>query len=91
MRQAGNGLEALSTLAREEVEVVVLDVKMPEMDGLTALARIKAEYPDVEVILLTGHVSAADGVAGMIERSLRLPVQTGGNRAPSRQDPPGFR
>ena len=79
VRQAGNGLEALSTLAREEVEVVVLDVKMPEMDGLTALARIKAEYPDVEVILLTGHVSAADGVAGMMNGAfdyLSKPVET---------------
>ena len=79
VRQAGNGLEALSTLAREDVEVVVLDVKMPEMDGLTALARIKAEYPDVEVILLTGHVSAADGVSGMMNGAfdyLSKPVET---------------
>jgi len=38
---------------------------MPQMDGLTALGRIKASHPDIEVILLTGQASASDGVAGM--------------------------
>lgn len=42
---ANNGVHALEVLARENPDVVTLDVNMPEMDGLTCLARIMAESP----------------------------------------------
>jgi len=45
--------------------VVILDVKMPQMDGIEALKRIKAEYPLVEVIMLTGHATVETGIEGM--------------------------
>lgn len=65
VEEAGGGREALEKLAAREAEVVVLDVKMPEMDGLTAMGRIKDLHPAIEVILLTGQASTADGVEGM--------------------------
>ncbi|MDO9262359.1 MAG: response regulator [Desulfosalsimonadaceae bacterium] len=46
-------------------DVVVLDVKMPGMNGIEVLGWLKANYPRTEVILLTGHASAVDGVEGI--------------------------
>ncbi|MBW2619664.1 MAG: response regulator, partial [Deltaproteobacteria bacterium] len=63
--QAGSGQEALALLEKRPADVVVLDVKMPGMDGLTALAKIKEGHPKTEVILLTGQASPQDGVAGI--------------------------
>jgi DNA-binding NtrC family response regulator len=42
-----------------------LDVKMPGMDGLNVLRRIKAAWPDTEVIILTGHASIETAMEGM--------------------------
>lgn len=57
---AYNGKEALSAVEEEEPDVIVLDVKMPGMDGIEVLQRIKKAYPNVEVIILTGHGSEQD-------------------------------
>jgi len=65
VQQASNGEEGLSALERHQVDIVVLDVKMPGMGGIETLGRIKERYPSREVILLTGHASAEDGVAGI--------------------------
>ena len=63
---AVGGAEALAALAADDlVEVVVLDVKMPGMDGIQALDRIKAEYPLVEVVMLTGHATVETAIEGM--------------------------
>jgi len=62
---AENGQEALSILGRTAVDVVVSDVKMPGISGLELLARIKQEFPETEVILLTGAATTQDGVEGM--------------------------
>ncbi len=63
---AFSGAEALKTLEKDaSIEVVILDVKMPQMDGIEALKRIKAEYPLVEVIMLTGHATVETGIEGM--------------------------
>ena len=64
--QAGGGEEALQRLDQGTTHVVVLDVKMPDMDGLTTLSRIKEKRPGVEVILLTGQACAQDGVVGIM-------------------------
>ena len=65
MREVGShvvfdGESALEMMADDEPEVMVLDLKMPGIDGLEVLKRTKAERPDVEVIILTGHGSEAD-------------------------------
>jgi len=65
VRTASDGREALDLLENHSVEVVVTDVKMPNMNGIELLGRIKEKYPDIEVILLTGHVAASDGVEGI--------------------------
>ncbi|MBW2622252.1 MAG: response regulator [Deltaproteobacteria bacterium] len=52
-----SGKAALAALGRHHIDVVVLDVKMPDMDGIEVLQKIKKEYPEVEVILLTGHAN----------------------------------
>lgn len=57
VRTAGSGLEALDDLEREPRDVILLDVKMPGMSGIEALAAIKKIDPNVEVIILTGHAS----------------------------------
>lgn len=50
-----SGPKALETIATHDVGAVVLDVMMPEVDGLETLRRIKSEHPDVEVIMFTGQ------------------------------------
>jgi len=55
--EAGNGREAVSLARALHPDVVLLDVRMPEMDGLQALAAIKAEMPDVSVVMLTVYAS----------------------------------
>ncbi len=51
------GQEALAEIQSRPYDVVLLDIRMPEMDGITALREIKKIAPDVEVIILTGHAS----------------------------------
>jgi DNA-binding NtrC family response regulator len=53
----GSGREALEVLKEQGADVVLLDLRMPEMDGITALKAIKEADPDIEVIVLTGHAS----------------------------------
>jgi DNA-binding NtrC family response regulator len=59
------GADALAYLADAPCDVVLLDVKMPEIGGLEVIRRIKEERPGLEVILLTGHGSAHDVEKGM--------------------------
>ena len=63
--QAGNGEECLSIMERMPMDVVVLDVRMPGMNGIEVLGRIKKSYPGTEVIMLTGHATTQDGVDGI--------------------------
>ncbi|WP_054032844.1 response regulator [Desulfatitalea tepidiphila] len=62
---AYSGQECLEKLARTAVDVVILDIKMPGMDGIQTLREIKGMFPLVEVILLTGHGTTETAVKGM--------------------------
>lgn len=62
---ADSGARALALLGRELVHVVVLDVKMPEMDGIETLRAIKRDFPMVEVIMLTGHATVESAIEGL--------------------------
>jgi two-component system, OmpR family, response regulator len=62
---AGGGREALAKLAESPVDVVVLDVRMPDMDGIETLKEIKKVMPSVEVIMLTAHADVQVAVEGM--------------------------
>ncbi len=54
---AYDGEEALSLMEKDEPEVMVLDLKMPGIDGIEVLRRVKRDHPRTEVIILTGHGS----------------------------------
>jgi len=60
-----SGEKALAFLNEHAVDVVVLDVRMPGMDGIETLRELKKRHPLVEVILLTGHASLEVAIEGM--------------------------
>lgn len=55
VRTAANGREGLDILRHDAIDVTVLDIWMPEMDGLEVLKQIKLEWPDQPVIMMSGH------------------------------------
>ena len=62
---ASSGMEALQKLKKLNIQVVILDVKMPGMDGIATLKRIKRDFPLIEVIMLTGHGTIESAVEGV--------------------------
>jgi DNA-binding NtrC family response regulator len=62
---AGSGDAALEILDTVDIDVVLLDVKMPGKDGIQVLKEIKKNTPLVEVIMLTGHASVEAAISGM--------------------------
>jgi DNA-binding NtrC family response regulator len=62
---ASSGAAALAALEVRPVDVVVLDVRMPDLDGIAATKIIKARHPVTEVILLTGHASLEASMEGL--------------------------
>jgi len=64
--KAFSGEEALRILKENQnVEVVILDVKMPGMDGIETLMEIKRRYPLAEVMMLSGHADVESAIEGM--------------------------
>ncbi|MGA2401008.1 MAG: response regulator [Syntrophobacteraceae bacterium] len=61
----GSGKEALLLLQEQSFDVVILDVRMPGMDGIETLKEIRKRSPLTEVIMLTGHGSVESGIQGM--------------------------
>lgn len=57
--------EAFNILKENEVHIIILDIKLPEMDGLSALEIIKEKYPDVEVIMISGHGDMSSVIEAM--------------------------
>lgn len=64
---ANSGHEALALLAHHQVDIVLSDLKMPDGDGVELLKSIKKDYPDIEVILLTGYGTIETAVDAMRE------------------------
>jgi DNA-binding NtrC family response regulator len=60
-----SGIKALKLLEDESFDVVILDVKMPGMDGIETLREMKRKRPLMEVIMLTGHASVESGMQGI--------------------------
>ncbi|MCP4349650.1 MAG: response regulator [Desulfobacterales bacterium] len=58
-------VDALSKLDEETYDAIILDLKMPEMDGLEALAAMKEKNPELQIILLTGHATVEKGIEAM--------------------------
>ena len=62
---AESGADALALLAKESVDLVVSDMRMPEMDGAVFLAKVRQTWPDTVRLLLTGHADMAQTVSAM--------------------------
>ena len=58
--EAQNGKEAVAFVRERKPDVVLMDLRMPEMDGVTAIQHIKSSYPDVHILVLTTYESDAD-------------------------------
>lgn len=76
---AANGSEALAVLAEEEFDIVITDIRMPEMDGITLMKEIKMRSPRVPVIIITGYAHAYTrqkvyeaGADGFLSKPFRL-------------------
>lgn len=65
VRVANDSKEGLEEFTRQPSNVVVLDIRMPEMDGVQTFKAIKAVDPDVQVIFLTGHVDTDCAMEGI--------------------------
>jgi DNA-binding response OmpR family regulator len=78
VRGAESGAMALEMLAEEVPDVVVLDLRMPGMDGIETLAKIRERHGTVPVIILTGHGDTGNALAGIsleIHDFLQKPVE----------------
>jgi len=63
---AFSGEEALERLdSNKDIDVVIMDVSMPGMGGITALSKIRQQFPSVEVIMLSGHGMVEDAMQGI--------------------------
>ncbi len=63
--QAASIKEGLQMLHKDPIQVVITDVKLPDGNGVDFTARIKAEFPAIEIIVLTAHGTIQDGVKAM--------------------------
>jgi len=63
--KAADGLEALQALEKEDIAVVVTDLKMPGLDGLGLLGRVTDEYPGIPVIIITAHGTVSTAVEAL--------------------------
>jgi DNA-binding NarL/FixJ family response regulator len=89
--EAGDGLEALAAVAEHAPDVVLMDLRMPRMDGVTATGRITAAHPGVRVLVLTTYDTDADivraveaGAAGYLLKDVPLPQLADAVRAAAR-------
>ncbi|GAJ08551.1 unnamed protein product, partial [marine sediment metagenome] len=60
-----NGKKALDILSKKKIDVIIADMKMPEMDGMHLLKTVKGQYPDIDVIIITGYGTIDDAVEAM--------------------------
>ncbi len=61
-KYALNGPQAIEMIGEERFDVVVLDLKLPGMSGVKVHSTIRKEYPDLPVLLITGHGAPADQI-----------------------------
>jgi two-component system response regulator AtoC len=64
---AANGAEGLSAISANVFDVMICDIRLPKVDGLTLFRRVRQESPGTDVILITAHAAVADAVAALKE------------------------
>ena len=62
---ATSPIDAIDKANKESYDAIVLDLQMPEMDGLEVLKLLKEKNPDLQIILLTGHATVEKGIQAM--------------------------
>lgn len=55
IREAASGVEALALLEKEPADIVITDIKMPDMDGMTLIREAKEKYPGTQFVILSGY------------------------------------
>ena len=81
LKTASDGAEALLRIEEEVPDVVISDVRMPGLDGLGLMERLRARFPALPVVLITGHGSGKAGVAALQKGArgyLRKPIRLEG-------------
>jgi PAS domain S-box-containing protein len=63
--RARDGIEALEHIGKEKFALILLDIKMPRMDGMQVLERVRQDYPDTGVVMMTAHGSEDIAVEAM--------------------------
>jgi two-component system response regulator AtoC len=63
--EAANGKQAIATAAENLLDVALVDIRMPEMDGMQLLAKLKEAHPSIEVIIFTGGASVTTAIEAM--------------------------
>ena len=66
---AGNGRDALERVRQKKFDVVVADLKMPIMSGLEVMQTLHEEFPEIKVVLITGHGSSDDASQQLVEQA----------------------
>ena len=69
--QAANGVQAIKIVEDEEPDLILLDMKIPGMDGLEILRRIKSTHPDITVVMMTAY-----GELNLINEAIKLGAAT---------------
>ena len=76
VHEAGNGREAMELARKEPLDLVISDLRMPQMDGFALLDSLREEYPDLPVVAISGYVDSADvqdcGFDAFVEKPVRL-------------------
>ena len=67
---AENGEKALEILKTRRVDLILSDIKMPEMDGLSLAAHVRQTHPEIPVVLMTGFPSVDTAVAALRQKAV---------------------